>query len=227
MNRYLIVLAVFLVIYFIFYLWKKKKSNDIVEELYQVMLKNDEAKLNEICESRLTKFLFSPYHLYYYKLNFYTKNDHEKKAEELLRKLLPLKIRDKEKLSFLNLVFPYFLGKENRKVCEEIVPTIKRLSQKDPNSQQINEELDLLMDIYIHPNRARIAELEGKIAEAEGEAKAMLLERLATLYMMLDEIGKAKEMFDQAVPLAENAVYRAKLELLAEKTGEKVNKKSK
>lgn len=169
--------------------------------------------------------MFTPYHLYYYKLNFYTKNDHEKKAKELLKTLLPLKIRDKEKLSFLNLTFPYFLGKENKEMCEEMAPMIKTLSVKDKNAALISDEVDLLMDIYIHPNRERIAELRGLADEHEGEVKAMYLERLAILYTMLDEMDNAKAAFDEAVPLAENAAYKAKLELLAEKIGEKTHRK--
>ena len=133
MQQYLIVFGILAVIYLIFYLWKKKKSNAIVNELYTVLMKNDEKRLNEICEAKLTKFLFTPYHLYYYKLNFYTKNDNEKKVIEILNTLLPLKIRDKEKLSFLNLTFPYFLGKENKVMCEKIAPLIKSLSVKDKN----------------------------------------------------------------------------------------------
>ena len=35
----------------------------------------------------------------------------------------------------------------------------------------------------------------------------------------------SKAAFDEAVPLAENAAYKAKLELLAEKIGEKKHKK--
>lgn len=225
MQQYLIVLGIFAIIYLIYYIWKKKKSNALIDELYKVLLNNDEKRLNEICDSRLAKFLFTPYHLYYYKLNFYTKNDNEKKATEILKTLLPLKIRDKEKLSFLNLTFPYFLGKENKKMCEEIAPLIKTLSAKDKNAELICSEVDLLMDIYIHPNRERIAELRTLADENEGEVKAMYLERLAILYTMLDEMDNAKAAFDEAVPLVENAAYKAKLELLAEKIGEKKHKK--
>lgn len=108
--------------------------------------------------------------------------------------MLPLKIRDKEKLSFLNLTFPYFLGKENKKMCEEIAPLIKTLSAKDKNAELICSEVDLLMDIYIHPNRERIAELRALADENEGEVKAMYLERLAILYTMLDEMDNAKAL---------------------------------
>ena len=197
METFVIILIISLAVFVGYKIFRNYKVNEFSKKMFEATSKNDEELFLSVVNNQLAKWFISPYYMNLAKIKFYSVNQYSKNLEELTDGILSSKVRLKEKVGLLNPIFSYFIENKNEKYAEKVYEGLSDCLKSTDNGQVYIEELQLLMDIYIHPNTKRIAELQKLIDATDSEAKEVCQYRLAALYINLNRKSDAKKVLDE------------------------------
>lgn len=174
----------------------------------------DEQTFNNLIDSNPVKFLFEPFNREYMRMNYYIAHDNFNKIQEqavLMEK--NMRTAKKQKLAILQMLFQYYLSKENKTKTREYQKKLNEFFDENGYEEEVKEEINISVAIFIDKDTSLLPMLDEKINEGGQQAIAWLMRR-AFLHNELKEEEKAADDLKKAYELCEDNNQKEVIEAL-------------
>lgn len=174
----------------------------------------DEQTFNNLIDSNPVKLLFEPFNREYMRMNYYIAHDNFNKIQEqavLMEK--NMRTAKKQKLAILQMLFQYYLSKENKTKTREYQKKLNEFFDENGYEEEVKEEINISVAIFIDKDTSLLPMLDEKINEGGQQAIAWLMRR-AFLHNELKEEEKAADDLKKAYELCEDNNQKEVIEAL-------------
>lgn len=169
----------FLLIIFVFIvgiLIQKILRKHRLHQLKNSIKNEDITKFYKLVNSTITKALFPPYNREYLKLNALIIEDNEKQIDEQFNKLFKFHLTETQKTNLLSKALDYYLKKENKTKCKEILSNFK-----STKNQFLYQEALKTYKIFLENCSDYIPEMEKQLISTTDETKKRYLAYLLSI----------------------------------------------